>query len=148
MAIEYPQINGFRPSWASIEIVINGKRYAGVKSINWKGGGEPGAVAGTGQVDIGRTRGKYKASGDMEIYLDEFEDIIKELGNGWQNKPIDIDTQWSEEGRATTHVQLRSVLLSEDDWSNADGTDASAVKLTLSMFLPVLTNGINPIESE
>lgn len=141
MAIQYPDINGKRYSFASIEAKINGAKYLGFKSINYSDGIEPGIVKGTSPQPLGRTRGEYSASGDCEVYLEEAQAVIDALGEGWGEKPIQIVVQFAEDGKAVQTHQLNGVLLTKAEHSNAVGTDASSVKFTMSIISPILRNG-------
>ena len=79
MPVGYPVINGNRFDFSSVELQLNGRRYIGVKAINYKQEIDPGEVRGTAPQLLGRTRGTYKAEGSIELYREEFADLCSDL---------------------------------------------------------------------
>lgn len=141
--IPVPLINGNRYSFASIEVRFAGRRYVGLKSINYKSSQKRGRVGGTTVQKIGRTRGTYTPDGSFEILRAEWQDLIDflMLQNaaqapfvGIHDCVFDIDVQFAEEGSQVTQDVLHSCVIDEIDCSNADGTDPSMMKNTLDIM--------------
>lgn len=98
-------INGVAYDFTSIELVIvapgvSPTPHAGVKSIEYSHGLEPGEGRGVrAQVSL-RSRGKYSADGSMEMYKYEYQQFIQQLGSagvhGFMEVPFDILVSYVE----------------------------------------------------
>lgn len=58
--IDFPQINGFFPSWAEAQFSLDGFDTTGVQSVDWDEKVEIGDVYGAGPLKQGTTRGQSK----------------------------------------------------------------------------------------
>lgn len=143
-AIAYPQINGHRYSFASIEATFNGISTLGITSINYGDKLNPGKVYGTAPQVIGRTRGKNEPTADFEMLKLEFENLRQTLGpngdgNGYGETPFDITCAYTESIGTTTDTVYQARITGADA-SNTEGTDATKMKVTLDP-LRILLNG-------
>lgn len=144
-SIAYPQVRGHRYSWVSLEVSIGvvaaGTPIVGVRSINWSDELAPGVVYGTSPQPIGYTRGKQTLTADMEILLAEWENLRLGLGGvGFGEVMFDIVVNFHELGIGVQSYVLIGCRVTKVEQSNSDSTDASVVKLTLSL-LKILHNG-------
>lgn len=148
--ISYPQINGHRFAFASIELFMNGLPLPalGIKSINYAQSLEPGDVYGSRPQKIGRTRGKQDASCDFEMYRLEWENLKTTLGAagiGYGEQPFDITVVWSELPFSPVITDaIIGVRITKAEFSNTEGTDASTVKLTGNV-MRLIENGTGMI---
>ena len=140
-----PQVNGNRYSFASIDFQLLGKRYFGVKAINYSDGLDPGEVRGTAPQLIGRTKGKYSAEGSIEIYEAEFADFAAALlaagpNLGFTNSvgimeiPFEVSVSYAEENSPTITDTLVACRVKKIDKSRSEGTDPTTVKLDLHIM--------------
>lgn len=142
--IEYPEINGHRFSFASIEATFNGLSILGIVSINYSPELTPGKVYGSAPQKIGRTRGKEDSSCDFEMLRLEYENLVESItqsGLAYGEAAFDIIVQYSE--LPTSPVLTDTVLgfrIGKPDLQNQDGTDPSTVKVTGDP-MRVLING-------
>lgn len=93
-SLAYPTINGNRPSWSSVEIVASGKRYLGVKAINFSVELKPGDIRGTHAQRLARTQGDLIVTAGMEMYLLESDDFyagLAVLGAGQLLGPGEVE---------------------------------------------------------
>jgi len=144
MSAPYPLTNGFRHSWASIEIRANGPVINGVTEINYSPSLEPGLVFGAGAEAVGRTVGQSKYEGDMTILLEEFNDLVTALGPNWMTVEFDIVVSYDASGSGLSVIQdtLRACRITKYEASNSTTSqDGTARKCTLSI-LRILTNGV------
>lgn len=137
-----PLINGYFHSWSQVEIVIAGRRYQGVKSLNYTATVAKTKVRGTNQLPIGRTTGAADFTGDLEVYLSTFDAIAADLGNDFANATFDIDVSY----RATPEDnlvadELVGVAISEIGGGGADSNDALTKKLKIDM-MNIKFNGV------
>lgn len=132
--MEYPLINGHRYSYASIEADINGKKFYGHKEISYNQELEPGEVRGAHSQLLGRTKGDLKAEASLTTYLEEWQELLEALGDGYMETPFDIIVSYAEEGRPTVTDKLRGCRIKRVEESHSQGTDALTVKLDLHVL--------------
>lgn len=99
----FPLINGNYFSWADVEIVYITATgvplpFVGVKALNYKDNQSKQKVRGTASVPIGLTKGKYDATGDMEMYLPQANLLITTIGPGWKQTPLTIQASYVSSG--------------------------------------------------
>jgi hypothetical protein len=142
--ISYPQINGHRFSFASLEVTFNGIPTLGIKSLNYADELAPGELYGTAPQIIGRTRGKQKATGDCEMYRMEFENLKATLGIagvGFGETPFTIVVTYFELGTVPVIDTIIGARITKPEQGNTDGTDGTSVKLTFHV-MRVLFGGL------
>jgi hypothetical protein len=132
---DYPQIQGRFPSWASIEISVDGFETPDFSKLDWDDSLEPGAVRGTGPFKRGRTRGEYDSTASMGMYLDAATKFMQALA--LKNRSIglvefDVLAHWSEDDGAEVHeVKVVGCRIKKRSQSNAPGTDAAVLEFDL-----------------
>ncbi len=133
----YPDINGVRWDYSCVEVRIGVKPFRGVKSINYADGKEPGDVFGTGAQRIGRTRGQYKPEGSVELYEQEWRDLLAALpaGVGYLEAvfPIIVTYQSSLTSGLNVDV-LAGCQIKKVSSDRQEGSDAITVKLELDIM--------------
>lgn len=144
LAVPYPLINGHRYSFSSIELIINSlPNVVGFSSINYKPSLKASLVYGSRPQPLGRTRGKVEYTFDFEMYRLEFEILKATLGAGpfgYGETQFDTIVQYWELAQPVVTDKILSARIEEVDLSNADGPDASKVKVTCSA-LGIVLNG-------
>jgi hypothetical protein len=130
-----PLYNGFMHAWSQVEIVVNGRRYQGVKSLNYTVTIVKTKVRGTAQVPIGRTTGQMDVTGDIEVYMSTWDAIAADLGDDFGNAIFDIDVSY----RATPEANLISdelvaCAIGEIASGGADGNDGLTRKVKLDIM--------------
>lgn len=137
-----PLINGNKFSYASAEVDVSGSRFFGFQTLNWKQSVDHEKVPGSGTVDLGTTVGHYTAEADFTIVLSEWNRLLAKLGPNYTTKPFNIGCSYIENpGDGLTLVQLKGVKIRSDEVSN-EGTKGTVVKVTLTVTVPILTNGV------
>ena len=142
--VQYPFVNGVYHAFASVELKWNGTIYVGVKAINYKQSLTPTKVKGAHAEPIGRTRGDLEADGDVELYLQQANQLLTDMGAGYYEKVIGITSTYSENGLDTITDELVSVRIQEIDDSHSQSVDALTKKFTLNV-MKVLYNGVEPL---
>lgn len=80
--IDWPNVNGEYPDFASILLDIAGSRVpVGLDELNFEDGREPGEVRGNSSQDLGTTPGEYKATGDFSCPVPQMEGIERLLAS-------------------------------------------------------------------
>lgn len=137
----YPDVNGVRTSYCSIEFGLDGIPAIGVDSINYRDTHEIGKIRGSSASPIGRTRGNGDAEGDITIYQAEWNSIfLPKLTRGgafgyaelaWPVKIVYAELLSPDD---TVTDRLEGVRLTAADIANAQGTDATKIKLTMNIM--------------
>jgi hypothetical protein len=153
----FPQVNGMYPSWADIEwtaLVLGGipLQMVGLKAINYKGSLTKQKVRGTASVPIGLTKGKYEATGDIEMYLPQANLLINTLGPGWQQIPITINVSYISSGplglpapglpQPVITDQIPNAFLMEMAADQSESDEPLTRKFTLTIPGQVFPNGL------
>lgn len=114
---------------------------AGIKRISYKDNLTRGDVYGTGSVQIGLTRGKYKASGEIEVYL-KAAILAGWLGPGIRQAPRPIVITYGPNGDGLMNVDTIPVAFIGDiDGDQNEGDDAITRKFSLIIPQQILWNG-------
>ena len=135
--LHYPHVNGAECSFCSIEFKVGGGiKLPGCKSINYKDPLEFGKIWGTSPQKQGATRGKLDPSGDIEIYRSQFTALMEVLTRGGTVGYADlrwpITIVYAEVGAmVTTEDFLSAVRFHSADHTNAEGVEATTVKLQM-----------------
>lgn len=116
-------------------------------AIDWKTERTPGELeVGNSARSGGRSIGKVKSSGNLEMPFTEARRLKAELGNGWMQKPFDILlTIRGKDGLADSAIELVSVELTSEEVSFGSDGKPATVKFPL-MIYKVIEDGIDPIE--
>lgn len=142
MPPRYPDVNGIRTSFCSIRFDIDGLPVPGIDSINYRDTHEVGKIRGSSRKPIGRTFGNLDYEGDVEFYQAEWVSMVLPLLTLGGRRPFSsvsttITVAYTEVGlprdQIVTDVLVGARLVAPDQ-SNAQGTDATKVKLTLNLM--------------
>lgn len=147
----YPLINGHRFDWSSVRVTIDGVPYTGVKSINYRQALTPAVVRGTRAQPTGRTRGIYEPEGSIELYKEDYQEVIKALSanglRGYMEYAFQIIVQYSSPNQAVITDTLAGVRLASDEDAPAEGGDPFTVNCDLSIMY-VLRNGLSALSPD
>lgn len=147
----YPDVNGIRTSYCSIELVIQLIQLKGVKSINWRDPTTIPKIWGTSATPIGRTRGQNDPDGDIEFYQQEFDFMLPVLSRagifGFSETSNVIQVSYAEllSPEATVSRTLIGARVHSPESTNQEGTDATAIKCGLSLMGVVWGKGFQSL---
>jgi hypothetical protein len=147
--LPYPLINGYEPSFASIELKIAGSGVIlpapGIKAINYNDKTARAKIFGNSVLPQGRTRGQVTPSGSVEFYRRQWDSALQILtGSGaWgiSERSWVVTVTYAEVGFSPIMDVLEGVSFINPDSSNSEGTDAAVVKLELDL-MKILWNGV------
>lgn len=145
MPVSYPNINGMRMDYSSIEISVGSmKRVLGVKEISYKATVEPGYVYGAHPQPLGRTRGVYgPPEASLTMFREEFHDLLVMLTTntvpianpGLYESIFDVSVQYADTtftaGQTCTD-RIVSCRVKTPEHSLSQSADALVVKLDLA----------------
>lgn len=81
--IDFPQINGYFPSWAESQFSLDGFDTDAIQSVDWDEAVEIGDVYGAGPTKQGTTRGQSKpGTVKVKILSDAADDFEENLALG------------------------------------------------------------------
>lgn len=146
--LQYPQVNGFKTSFCSIEMRINGGlQLPGLKSINYKESLTQGKVYGNSPFKQGRTRGQIDGTGSIEVYQDQwyaFLDTVTLGGTRGFSEGSDAVVVTFAEPMSPIETKtdiLPGVRFHSPDFSSSEGTEALTVKVEFDILGPIVWNG-------
>ena len=142
--VQYPFVNGVYHAFASVEFKWNGVIYVGIKAINYDMQLVPTKVRGAHSEAIGRTRGDLDANGDVEFYLQQANQLINDLGNGYMERVLQATATYSENGLDTITDELIGIRIQQISDGHSQGVDALTKKFTLNI-MKVKHNGFDPL---
>ena len=128
--IQYPLINGFRHSFVSIKLKLNGNDCLAFKSLNYSSSRTRSKPYGRHPDPLGKTRGTNEYKCDAEIYLAEFHKfLVDELGAGYGDRQFPIYVTHDEEGSDLIEDVIYGCTIDSIDASHSQGSDATARKI-------------------
>ena len=142
--VQYPDINGNRYGWSSIEIDIAGDVTFGLKDITYSNGLEPGEVRGNKSVKIGRTRGELKPEASLTMYKLEFLNLVRQLGPGFMEVVFNVGVSYADTNQPTTTATIVGARIKKHEDNPKQGNEPASVKVDLDIFI-VLEDGISPV---
>lgn len=96
--LSFPEINGLRHDWSSIELKANSQLFMGIKSIDYEWTREVALVRGFSPDPLGQTRGTNTFGCSIELYLAEWNLFLSQLGNGFGDTFFSIQISFAENG--------------------------------------------------
>ena len=143
--IQYPLINGFRHSFVSIKLKLDGDDCLAFKSLNYNSTRTRSQPYGRHPDPLGKTRGTNEYKADAEIYLAEFHKFLKDqLGPGYADKMFSIYVTHDEEGSDLIEDVITGCSIDSIDASHSQGTDATTRKLDFGP-LKIIYSGVNDV---
>lgn len=146
---EYPAINGFAPSWASVEISILGEITSLVKGVEYSNARSRGMGRGPSGRKRLRTQGDDEPEASITFFQQGFDDLVDKLSaaglgqtpqRGWQDVEFEVVVNW-ERGDGTIATRtLERCLVDEFSESGEEGEDPIEVECTLNV-MDVVVNG-------
>jgi hypothetical protein len=152
--LQYPLINGFAPSWASIEAkpqILGGAPLPvlqTIQSIDYEPGNNSKEVRGTNPNPLAVTRGEISNTGKFKILLYELNQFLLALaavdptGNGaYGDVFFDLQVQYAESGGPIITDSLRGCRIYKVSQSSSIGPDAIVKEVDLRP-MQILLNGM------
>jgi len=150
--INYPDINGIRYDFSSIEFGVSPifAPIVGIQAINYEDTLDPGEIRGTSPQVIGRTRGKYDAKADIVCYVAERELIFAAVAAlattsliGYREQPFDITVSYSDYLQPNIVDNIVGNRIKKPSSAHKTGQEGLMTKIELHTMY-ILWNGRNP----
>ena len=138
--LSYPLVNGYRHSWASIEVKLNGQIFYAT-SVNYSRKRNRTIVRENHPDPVGKTIGANEYSADLEMLLAEYNALQagliaaanqQGLNGGYGDVFFQVVVQYSENGLDTVTDTIDGCTMDSTEASNAEGTDPTKRKFELS----------------
>lgn len=155
--LQYPFVNGFRPSWASIEFKISiaggapGSAIIGMQSIDYKISRERKKTQGTNVKPLAKTRGKVDFTCKIKLLLAEWTNLIAQLAaqdptgnNAYGDVFFQLNVKYAEANMAIINDTILGCTIDSAEQSSADGSDDIMVESELNP-LDILRSGPNGV---
>lgn len=142
-------VNGTEYSFVSIRFFADGIELEGVTSIDYKSSIERGSVMANSPGEVGRTRGNYKAEGNLEFTRRGYRDFIAQLRQRFPAKNpnevrFDVALSYGEDGQPLLSDELVGVQLAGNEHSGSAGSaDPMKVKVPLNIR-GIFVDGVPP----
>lgn len=151
--LDFPLINGVRHSWSSVGFKAAGITWGGITEINYGAKLEAAAVYGAGPLIVGTTTGKASYSMDFTMLLQEADDMIAALGDGWMTAITSAQVDYSDEGYTgsgtkTITDSINPVRIVEFSQALSNGSADAAVRKFTCIVWGMLLNGKNPMPNQ
>ena len=147
LPLQYPLVNGFAYSWASVEFKFAGSPIITIQSIDYKISNEAKQLYGTNPNPLATTRGKITNSAKCKILLAEGQALISALGqadptgnNAYGDIFFDTNVTYAEAGNNVISDTLRYCRIYSFDQASAEGPEAIMVEFELNPLV-ILRNG-------
>lgn len=143
MGLTSPLINGSFAAHADVEIVVNGLLFAGVAAIDYDDNLARAKVYGTASTPLGLTKGKYEATGSIELYLEAAQLLMVTLG-AWRQTPLVINISYVPVTFPAIPVfdVIPQAFLGKQTSSSKVGDDAITRKFDLHIPGQILWSGL------
>lgn len=146
---DFPAINGYHYSWASIEFSILGTVTKFLNEVEYTDGHERGMGRGTSGRKKLRTRGETDPEGSMTLYRKAWDELLEqlrvkaaELGVAVRDLPFSMTISYADNGQPTRTDVLEDCLLGEVSTNPSEGTDPAMVEVALDI-MKIRWNGID-----
>lgn len=157
MSQPFPIINGVKYDYSSVEVVCQGARFSGIKSITYSHQLDPGMAYGTSAQPSGRTRGQYSAEASMEVYKADWFDLLTLISGvqvvaglsarGFMETEFQIGVAYNEPLPALLIVDLlQGCRIKKAEHGGAEGNDPLVVKVDLSVMY-IIENLKSPLSN-
>jgi hypothetical protein len=152
--LQYPFVNGFRPSWASIEFrtaLAGGAPSApnpAFQSIDYKATTERKKTRGTNVKPFGKTRGTADFTCKIKMLLHEWNILAGQLaqlsttGSAYGTVYFQLQVQYAEANMTIITDTIIGCTLDTAEQSSSDGVEDIMVESELSP-LDILRNGLS-----
>lgn len=153
MPLAIPQINGFLPAYADVQIRVKGFLFVGVASIEYSDNLSRGQPYGTAAISLGLTKGSYKAKGSVELYLPAAVTLETNLAplylplGGLRFLPIDFSVSYAPAGLVPIPVVTDTFTAVIGEISQAERVSDDAITRKYELLIPgtINWNGIPAI---
>lgn len=138
---DFPLINGYYPSWASVEVRLSsGRPFLDITAISYSDSIEEELVRGAGRNVRGRTRGRYNPEeGTLTLLEPAFRAFVAAFPPGWGDVITVINVQWREGGQTHNDV-LEGVRFLGANGGGEEGPEALKREVKFS-FLRLKRDG-------
>ena len=143
---DYPVVNGFAYSWASVRFRFDGGEVVAIKDITYSHKVDRAKLRGAGMRPLGRTRGEYEAEGSVTLFREGWDALRAKLGTGYMERRFSISVSYAEAGQPVVTDELLDCVISSVENNPSQGTDALEVSLDLDI-MQLREGGISPLNA-
>jgi hypothetical protein len=143
--MNFPAINGFHYSWASIQIASGEDITAMIKEIIYATSRDRGMGRGTSGRKVLRTRGDEDHEASVVFFREEWDAFVGRHGHGFMDKELNWTINYAEEGKPTKTDVLERCVIDSVEAGGSEGTDPSEVSCDLNP-MDIAWNGVKGLK--
>lgn len=154
MALAVPIVNGRRYDFSSLEVLTDGIPILGraYKSVGYRESKKPGSVRGNSAIRLGRTRGPYEASGEIEIPKEELDLFLTSITGGgvigYLEAVFEITVAYADLNAPLIVDHLNGCQITDIDETHASGGDGGLVARCSLDIQALIRNGKLPLSAD
>lgn len=142
--IRYPDTIGFRASFQSTILKIDGQEFPGFVAVEAERARERVLVYGANADPLGKTRGKNSYKASVGVYLAEFNAyMLEHFGDGWGDRPFTAQVSVTENGYDTVTVIMYGCTVDVAKFSASEGADPLKVEGIELSPTKIVWNGLD-----
>jgi hypothetical protein len=134
LPVQYPLINGYAYSFASVELSFGGIKFRGFKEIKYSHKVDIGKIRGNHPQVLARTRGDYDAEGSVVLWQHEWDYLRNQIGSGYLEAVFPISVVYSEVGTGTTSDLLHGCRFLSVEKGASQGADGNEVSVGIDIM--------------
>lgn len=136
-----------RITFARIKVEVDGKEIL-LKSVSYSDSMERSDIEGNARMALGVSDGMYKTEeGEIEVYADEFAEIVETFGDKFYDKDFDISVTYEKLGQSKlTKDEIIGCRWTKRGSDNQAGAEALTRKLSYKPSY-IKWNGKNPLSN-
>lgn len=130
-----PLINGISYGWGNIKLTLFGVPVAGITKIEYKSKQSKENLYGSGYKPVSRAYGKYEFEGSIELYTEEWKNIIAASPNRdpLAIAPFDIQVIFESDKVVFISDTLKMVEFLENPLTASEGD--TSLKVTIPLII-------------
>lgn len=142
---EFPAINGYAYSWASIELVIarsgDSRRITRlISEVSYGESRDRGMGRGTSGRKSLRTQGDSEYESSITFFKHEWDALVAEMGDGFMDEEFNLVVSYADKGRPVVTDTIERCLINAPSVDASEGPDPVTVECELDV-MDILWNG-------
>jgi len=138
---DFPEINGQKHTFADVVIAADAKKHRGFTKLDYGVKRAMNDAHGTGPNRVGVAIGKVTNEASAEMYREDADRLVAQLGDGYTNVPFQITiTYRTRIGARLIKDTLNGVRIMEIKPAVSEGDEPAKVSITFNVG-GILLNG-------
>ena len=131
---ENPLIGRHLFDHSSAEIQVGDTLFTRISAVDWTESLEPGIARGTHPQKLARTTGEHDSDGSFTMPLQDAQELMAALGEGFMGVDFDIVVNYSNEGQNLINVVLIACRITEQSGGSETGGDPAEIEFSIDIM--------------